>query len=707
MKYFKLLLFVFTLLFILPNSQAQIEKQRCGTDEHTSYLRNQDASLILKAQDLENYIESFKQIYNPSTQRLVNVIIPVVVHNITHDGGQGYVSKQDIEAQINTLNEEYQRIQASASQTRAVWLPYVSTMNIEFRLAHIDPNGDCTEGIVRMESPYSLSTSTNMAENVKSVSIWPTQGARAYFNIWVIDQIEVDAQSGTYVAGYAQFPGSNNNGTYGVVMVDQNFGAGNSTLTHELGHCFDLLHTFNYGSCNGGGDQCSDTPKVYESNFNCDPNRNTCTNFESFFGGDPIDQWENYMSYANCQNMFSLQQETRVMAIINNTNTNQGVAHLSNAGNLAATGTDNPYNPPICAPIADFEYTPGDGYICEGATVNFTDESYNAAATGWNWLFTGGTPNTSPVQNPTITYNTAGIYSVTHQPSTTAGTGNMTKTSIITVSSLVADFTGPIIDGYENTTQFNNDWINVSGTDNYEWENTTNAAATGSRSIYISNFFTPTSASDVDFVISPSYDLSSSLDKTVTFKVAFAKKNSNSVDRLLVYYSLDCGETWQLKLPLTTNNLVTAPDHGNVFVPTSSEWVTKSMNFTAQGGATNIRFKFEFEGGGGNNIYIDDLNIGGVTGVDEYDNIGSFNVYPNPTSSSATLSFSLTKAVDRLSVRIRNLLGQEVTNVINGQSFQAGKYTLNIDEEMKLTSGVYLIEFNTNNKSKTIKLIIQ
>ena len=41
----------------------------------------------------------------------------------------------------------------------------------------------------------------------------------------------------------------------------------------------------------------------------------------------------------------------------------------------------------------------------------FTDLS-SGNPTSWNWSFIGGTPNVSSIQNPTITYNTEGKYSV-------------------------------------------------------------------------------------------------------------------------------------------------------------------------------------------------------------------------------------------------------------------------------------------------------
>lgn len=49
---------------------------------------------------------------------------------------------------------------------------------------------------------------------------------------------------------------------------------------------------------------------------------------------------------------------------------------------------------------------------CIPLTVNFFDVS-SANTTSWLWTFEGGTPSTSTDQNPTIDYNTAGVFDVT------------------------------------------------------------------------------------------------------------------------------------------------------------------------------------------------------------------------------------------------------------------------------------------------------
>jgi len=49
--------------------------------------------------------------------------------------------------------------------------------------------------------------------------------------------------------------------------------------------------------------------------------------------------------------------------------------------------------------------------ICTGSTIDFTDLSYYHVVS-WNWTFEGGTPATSTDQNPTITYDSTGVFDV-------------------------------------------------------------------------------------------------------------------------------------------------------------------------------------------------------------------------------------------------------------------------------------------------------
>ena len=86
---------------------------------------------------------------------------------------------------------------------------------------------------------------------------------------------------------------------------------------------------------------------------------------------------------------------------------------------------------PTAPPIASF--TASATSICVGQSVTFTDTSTNIPS-AWTWTFTGGTPNSSIIQNPVITYNTAGSYAVTLLAANFNGTDTKTITGYITVT---------------------------------------------------------------------------------------------------------------------------------------------------------------------------------------------------------------------------------------------------------------------------------
>ncbi|MFH6604879.1 PKD domain-containing protein [Maribacter algicola] len=93
---------------------------------------------------------------------------------------------------------------------------------------------------------------------------------------------------------------------------------------------------------------------------------------------------------------------------------------------------------PVFAPVADFSASATT--ITSGNDITFTDTSANEP-TSWAWEFEGGSPSTSSEQNPTITYNNFGTYSVTLTATNSAGDNEMTKTGFITVDMQTASYT--------------------------------------------------------------------------------------------------------------------------------------------------------------------------------------------------------------------------------------------------------------------------
>jgi PKD repeat protein len=94
-------------------------------------------------------------------------------------------------------------------------------------------------------------------------------------------------------------------------------------------------------------------------------------------------------------------------------------------------------------PAANFYGTPTT--LCSGQAVSYFDLSTNTP-TSWSWTFPGGTPATSALQNPVVTYSVAGTYGATLTATNAYGSNTFTQSNYITVNSCppppVASFSG-------------------------------------------------------------------------------------------------------------------------------------------------------------------------------------------------------------------------------------------------------------------------
>ena len=81
----------------------------------------------------------------------------------------------------------------------------------------------------------------------------------------------------------------------------------------------------------------------------------------------------------------------------------------------------------------------------------------------------------------------------------------------------------------------------------------------------------------------------------------------------------------------------------------------------------------------------------------------SMNVYPNPASDVATVSYSLINAGD-VQIKLTDVQGKVVANTeLKNQS--SGKHSFAVNAN-NLSKGVYLLQLTTASQSKTLKLSI-
>ncbi len=677
----------------------------CGTDEAIAkvFAEHPDLKADFEARDqlaAQQDAFDFQHGYNSTTARNSNnsaqsnpsFIIPIVFH-IIHDYGSENISDAQVIDEVRILNNDYRKLNSDTTAIRPAFLGIATDAKIEFRLANLDPNGNCTNGIDRV-----YSTQTYIGDDGSKLNPWPRN---KYLNVWVVKTISNGA------AGYAYLPGTApSSSTDGVLILSTYIGsigsgsvATSRALTHEIGHFFNLEHP--WGNTNNpgvacGDDQVSDTPitKGWTSCASSSASKVCNANIE--------ENVQNYMDYSYCSCMFTAGQKTRMTNALNSGTGQRN--QLWTAANLTATGVSLNGNPNLCAPIADF-LPISEAMVCAGGSVTFHDASWNGHPTAWNWTFPGGTPGTSTDSIPVIQYNTPGIYNATLTASNASGSNSTTRTAEVLVSPTTAQYsTQNYSEGMENSTTFTNDWVIINPNGN-AWARTTTAAATGSASCKIAN--TAAALGQIDDLISPSLDMTAFTSPVFTFKVAFAQRTSTDADKLKVFVSTDCGHTWSQRYSKIGATLSTVSATTTNFVPTVAQWRTETISLASYLTDTDVRIKFEFTSGGGNNIYLDDININSATGINDPEiGINQFDVFPNPVQDNTMVSFSMDKS-QKVSLQVFDMTGREVMDLYDG-NLDAGDHQFPIHTAGTLGSGLYFVRLTTaEGRSVTRKLVVE
>lgn len=645
-----------------------------------------------------------------------DIIIPVVVH-ILHDNGIGNISDEQVYSGIQMLNEDFNRTNEDAEDTRdtpeAPFMSVASNMGIRFEMAKLDPDGNCTNGIQRL-NVGSKSYNCNDVAKHKETGGLDQWDRRYYFNIWVVNSIASDG--GGTILGYAEFPYGGGSANYGVIIRNDKYGrigtaSGDRTLTHEVGHCFGLLHTFQGGchasACNEAGDYCCDTPPVSEAQWSCVPTQNTCDDIPSGdpYGFDANDQFENYMSYSPCQNMFSEDQKNIVL----NNFTNIGfLESLIDPANYDINGLGTPES--LCKAQFDSDYPKE---LCVGETMNFYDNSY-AMVTERNWTFEGGTPATSDEENPVITYNSPGVYAVTIEVSDGISTVSNTVEDYIVVHPSDGDPL-PYHEGFETIsdvpdnerfTIYDEDapYIEFTSPIVRDWQLTDEASYSGDKSVYIPNRGNGNGTRDE--LISGTIDLSGvSEDEDIifNFKYAYRKRYSANDEWLRFYISNDCGQTWALRKNIHGDELSEENQGTSYFPEDESEWTQVNItNINPDYYTAGFRYKFQFENDIGNNIFIDDINMFSSSMADIESTISTemkLSVYPNPAENN--ISFTVDNFEGgNVSISLWNSMGQQVVDLYRGE-LNNGSNILDFDLN-KVAPGIYYIRFVDENENTQV-----
>lgn len=631
---------------------------RCSSTEYEDYLQKLYPERMNEGQ-FEAWLHPLirSNMANKSQNGDV-VTIPVVVHVI--HSGQAYgvapnITDAQVESQITVMNQDFRKMTGTRGQnTEAIG----ADTKIQFALAKVDPNGNPTNGIDRVNMCQLAWSTDQINAIVKPQTIWdPTQ----YMNMWSVNF------STSGLLGYAQFPsgsnltGLNANGglasTDGVVAGYYCFGSADvndgtfilgtgvdlgRTMTHEVGHFLGLRHLWGDGNCLT--DYVDDTPfssSAGNAHYACNPSQDSCPTMPG------LDMVRNYMNYTMdaCMNIFTNDQKARITAVMNNSPRRASlktsvkdvaIPLFANDGELKAEK--------ICNSSAS----------CGGtASITFPFSLYNRG--------------TSLLTSAVITYTVNGGTAQTYN-----WTGNLAQNRYAIISAITAP---------ENAT-VSAQITSVNGTSDARASNNTAFSALGSFTT------TPVGSSSVTFTLQPdfygtetSWTLKNSSGATLFSGGPYLDGIANSSGTQIISLPALVTETWNLTPGCYTFTINDTEGDG-IEVYGSYDVKDSAGNVIISEGATNFGFT---QSKAFKVLVLDTKETSGAVK-------SGIQMYPNP----ATDILNITKVSEKAKFEIYNAVGQLV---------KAGEIKANQVRVAELVKGTYIITIKDKEISENIKFI--
>lgn len=188
-------------------------------------------------------------------------------------------------------------------------------------------------------------------------------------------------------------------------------------------------------------------------------------------------------------------------------------------------------------------------------------------------------------------------------------------------------------------------------------------------------------------------------------------------DSCIIETSTNNGTTWTRLIGMGASETVSSGTNssGNMttvggpltaaFTPTAAnQWASKV--FLMPVGTNKVRFVAK--SGYGNNLYIDNIKSGTITGIGTQltltpDNYNLAQNFPNPFNPVTTINFSLPKT-SKVSIKIYDVLGKELRTLVN-ETKPAGVYDISFDAS-SFSSGVYFYRIEADNFSDIKRMML-
>ena len=279
---------------------------------------------------------------------------------------------------------------------------------------------------------------------------------------------------------------------------------------------------------------------------------------------------------------------------------------------------------------------------------------------------------------------------------------NQSNDTLSKVFSLVGKLNAPITEGFESPVFPPVNWAVDNPDQSVTWERTTTAAKSGTASMVIRNFDYPV-ANTIDKFVSPIITGFTTYDSLfVTFDLAYAlgaNGVNGNIDTLELQLSRDCGQTFSTVWKEFGTALRTTTRTTSRFTPSVPDWKNIKVYLTPFASTPSFQLYFVAKSNRQNNLYIDNINVYGITLPQRLKDRG-YLVYPNPFLNSFAIQHYL-PPINLQKITLYNSTGQKVLeNIVEGppNSFV-------IISPVNVSPGVYFLHLTYKDKLIVEKII--
>lgn len=247
---------------------------------------------------------------------------------------------------------------------------------------------------------------------------------------------------------------------------------------------------------------------------------------------------------------------------------------------------------------------------------------------------------------------------------------------------------------YRETFEDPNQWVTVNPTGSSIWtlfqsdEGLVRAAAFGTGNL-----------GSAHWLASPVLSTGSITEGTLQFRMAHAQ-NGTALDRLQVLLSVNCGQSYDHVIYDKSGDSLSTTTSSSEFIPESDDWRLETVDISEFMVWQDIRLAFIFTNGGGNHLYLDEVEIIPVRAEFLRTFEDAIAIYPNPAKDN----FSVTLDIPQKEEIIVSLV--DITGKVISQFREPNGLNQTYRFQVSGLSGMYLIHVKGDGFEKSERVII-